>query len=59
MRSRLALAIFAALALAGCAADPHSLRTTSSDDPVWQLNPGKWVATMNDLVPVPIVESRR
>lgn len=42
------LALIAALcALAGCAASGPPM--VSSSDPVWQLNPGRWQATANDL----------
>lgn len=34
-------------ALAGCAASGPPM--VSSSDPVWQLNPGRWQATENDL----------
>lgn len=44
---RTIIVITALCALAGCAAAGPPM--VSSADPVWQLNPGRWQATENDL----------
>jgi len=43
------VAILALFALAACANSGHALPETSANDPVWQLNPGKWTLGVNDL----------
>lgn len=42
------LVLLFVLGCAGCA-DSRALPETSSSDPVWQLNPGKWTLGVNDL----------
>jgi hypothetical protein len=42
------LAIVLLLGCAACA-DKHALPETSSNDPMWQLNVGKWLLGVNDL----------
>lgn len=44
--------ILAMLALASCS-DGKELPMVRSSDPVWQLNPGRWHATANDLIAPP------
>lgn len=46
--------LVAVLACAACA-DSHALPETASSDPVWQLNPDKWSAGVNDLTTPPDV----
>jgi len=46
------LILAAIVLLAACSTNPNTLRYTSSNDPVWQLNPGKWDATPADLTAV-------
>lgn len=37
------------LAVIGCSATERDLPMVRSDDPVWQLNPDRWEASVNDL----------
>ena len=46
-------AILLALALAGCAGKTIPLPEVDADDPVVQLNPDRWQATVNDLMVPP------
>lgn len=41
------------LAIAGCANQNKPLAMVKDDDPVVQLNPDKWTATVNDLMTPP------
>lgn len=45
-------AIILMLALAACS-DGKELPMVHASDPVWQLNPGRWNATANDLTVPP------
>ena len=46
-------AILLALSLAGCAGKTIPLPEVDADDPVVQLNPDRWQATVNDLMVPP------
>ncbi|MGD0109040.1 MAG: hypothetical protein ABSC06_34155 [Rhodopila sp.] len=46
-------AILLALSLAGCAGKTIPLPEVGPDDPVVQLNPDRWEATVNDLIVLP------
>lgn len=54
----LRVALFAlALGLSGCGASHYTpLPKVHADDPVRQLNPDRWHATVNDLMTPPDVE---
>jgi hypothetical protein len=52
MPSRVTLAVLV-LFLAGCGNRTVPLPTVKDDDPVAQLNPGRWQATVNDLTAPP------
>jgi hypothetical protein len=39
--------------LGGCTGVHHELAKTDKNDPVWQLNVGKWQAGTNDLTTAP------
>lgn len=44
------LFVLSVLALAACSGNNyHELPHTSSSDPIWQLNPGKWTYNENAL----------
>lgn len=43
------IALLAVLACSACANSGHALPETSANDPVWQLNIGKWTLGVNDL----------
>jgi hypothetical protein len=47
--------LLAALALTACGGHYTPLPKTEAGDPVFQLNPGMWAATANDLVAAPVV----
>lgn len=42
--------LIALVILAGCSGQYRELAHTSKDDPVWQLNDGKWTFNQNDLI---------
>ena len=46
-------AIVLVLSLAGCAGKTIPLPEVGADDPVVQLNPDRWQATVNDLMVPP------
>ena len=46
--------LFLFLALTACGNVHHELPQTSASDPVWPLNPEKWVANGNDLTAPPV-----
>lgn len=46
MRSLWLILLFA---LTACGNADHALPQTSTNDPIWPLNPGKWAAKSNDL----------
>jgi len=52
MPHRVTLAVLALL-LAGCGNKTVPLPAVKDDDPVAQLNPGRWQATVNDLTAPP------
>jgi hypothetical protein len=47
--------LLAALGLGACAGHYTPLPKTEAGDPVFQLNPGMWAATANDLTAAPVV----
>ena len=47
------IAFLAVLACSACANSGHPLAETSANDPIWQLNTGRWLASTNDLVVPP------
>lgn len=42
--------VFAATVALSACSTANELPHTSSSDPVWQLNPGKWAMGENDLI---------
>ena len=46
-------AILLALSVAGCATKTIPLPEVAADDPVLQLNPDRWQASVNDLMVPP------
>jgi hypothetical protein len=49
------IVLLAALGLAACGNHYTPLPRTHAGDPVFQLNPGVWSATANDLTAAPLV----
>ncbi len=50
---RFAVALLLVIGLAGCANKTIPLPEVDADDPVTQLNPDRWQATINDLITPP------
>jgi hypothetical protein len=47
------IALIGLLGIAACSSQNKPLPTVKSDDPVMQLNPDRWTATVNDLTVPP------
>jgi outer membrane biogenesis lipoprotein LolB len=52
------LIVLALALLAGCSSQYHELAHTTTSDPVWQLNDGKWTFNENDLIQPPTEVAR-
>jgi hypothetical protein len=52
------LALAVLMSLAACSSQYHELAHTTTSDPVWQLNDGKWTFNENDLIQPPAEVAR-